>query len=303
VTPVVSTPAASNVLSEASAAVLGGGETESYPGSKAGSGVWQRIISLMPRHQNYFELFLGHGVILRRKLPAPGLNVGADVDPNVIAWWLRGWERRPLSPSMTILQEDALRILSSHVAMADPGTLVYIDPPYLAEVRTKLYYDYEFQDPFHHAMLLAAIRRLPCRVMISGYASPLYAKVLHDWRVESFNAMTRGGLRREHVWMNFPTDLPLHDTRWAGDGFRERERIRKKRDRWRRMFSQMAPHERQVIAQALLVDASPSPARTPAALASITADGEVADRRSPIAAGGEDSREGLATEWGTDSHR
>jgi DNA adenine methylase len=60
---------------------------DSYPGSKAGSGVWQRIISQMPAHVNYFEPFLGHGAVLRRKKPAPALNVGCDVDAGVIDWW------------------------------------------------------------------------------------------------------------------------------------------------------------------------------------------------------------------------
>jgi hypothetical protein len=45
--------------------------------------------------------------------------------------------------------------------------------------------------------------------------------------------------------------LVLHDTRFVGEGFRERERIKRKRDRWRRRFAAMPPAERQVIAEAL----------------------------------------------------
>jgi hypothetical protein len=213
--------------------------------------VWQRIVSLMPEHRNYFEPFLGHGAVLLRKKPAPGCNVGSDVDAGVIEWWKDRAARRPASPHPTILQQCGLQLLSTHPAMADPNTLAYLDPPYLAETRTRRLYAHEFDAPEQHLELLRLIKRLPCLVMISGYCAPLYCFELAGWRWTSFNAMTRGGARREYVWMNFPAGLPLHDVRFVGEGFRERERIGRKRDRWRRKFEKMPPAERQVIREAL----------------------------------------------------
>lgn len=237
---------------------------ESYPGSKAGAGVWQRIISLMPAHENYFELFLGHGSVMRRKLRAPGLNVGVDDDPEVCAWW----QGRPTPPWMTILQEDALQILSSHPAMQDPNTLVNLDPPYLREVRTRLFYNREFATREEHIQLLNVIRPLRCMVMISGYWSELYEEGLIGWEHYDFNAMTRGGVRREFVWCNFNSDLPLHDTRFVGDGFRERERIKRKRSRWVSRLAAMPAAERQVIREALgVVDRASPPMTIAAAIA------------------------------------
>ena len=57
--------------------------------------------------------------------------------------------------------------------------------------------------------------------MISGYRSALYDELLAGWRRIEFNAMSRGGMRRECLWLNFPAGLPLHDTSVAGDTFRE----------------------------------------------------------------------------------
>ena len=253
---------------------------DSYPGSKAGAGVWQRIISCMPAHENYFEPFLGHGIVLRRKKPAPGINVGCDVDAGVIDWWAS----RPASPNLAVssasshmasveaidglgdavrivnfgvarvLQIDALQILTTqHPAMMDPKTLVYLDPPYLREVRTRLFYDHEFETFEQHTALLTYANMLPCYMMVSHYDCELYRRYLcpPKWRHISYNAMTRGGLRREFLWMNFPEGLPLHDCRWVGEGFRERERIGRKRERWRKRFQAMPVAERQVIREAL----------------------------------------------------
>ena len=62
-------------------------EQMSYPGGKNGAGVYQTIINLMPPHETYIEPFLGGGAVMRLKRPA-ALNIGVDIDPDVI----RGWE-------------------------------------------------------------------------------------------------------------------------------------------------------------------------------------------------------------------
>jgi hypothetical protein len=53
-------------------------------GTKAGSGVWQRIISEMPEHEVYMEPFWGRGCIAKRKRPARW-TIGVDLDPAAVA--------------------------------------------------------------------------------------------------------------------------------------------------------------------------------------------------------------------------
>ncbi len=51
----------------------------SYLGSKAASGVYQKIIAEMPPHDTYIETHLGSGAVMFFKPPAKR-NYGADLD-------------------------------------------------------------------------------------------------------------------------------------------------------------------------------------------------------------------------------
>jgi len=81
-------------------------------------------------------------------------------------------------------------------------------------------------------------------VMISGYYSDLYARELAGWRTVTFTGQTRNGPATEWVWMNFPDPLELHDYRYLGGNFRQRERIKRKQNRWRARLLRMNSTER-----------------------------------------------------------
>jgi hypothetical protein len=106
--------------------------------------------------------------------------------------------------------------------------------------------------------------RLPCRVLLSGYASELYTARLQGWRVLEFAVGTRRGQAIESLWCNFPPPVEYHDTRFVGVTFRERERIKRKTGRWVRRLAAMDPHERAAILAAIGGQSSaPPPAVRP----------------------------------------
>lgn len=219
-----------------------------YPGSKAAAGVVHRIIGEMPPHAAYVEGFLGYGAVMRAKRPAL-VNVGVDADRDVIVKWAGAGQR-----GVDVLHGRFLNLVgvSPLAALLDlPSTLLYLDPPYLLSTRTRLLYRVEMETAEAHAELLRFARGLRCMVMISGYWSPLYAEMLHDWRPIRFPAMTRGGVREEWLWMNFPRPTVFHDPRFCGSGFRERERVKRRRQRWVKRLASMKPFERQIIREAL----------------------------------------------------
>lgn len=217
-----------------------------YPGAK--TSVAKRLVSLMPPHQVYVEGFLGSGAVLRIKKPA-AQNVGYDLDPGVVQAWKK-WDCHV--PNVQIFQQDFVDLAQKKATVLRlPQVLVYLDPPYLRRTRTRLFYEHEMHDPLRHATLLAALRDLPCLVMISHYPDELYFAELADWRCHTYTVQTHGGPRRECCWMNFPEPAIFHDPRFLGDGYRERERIKRKAKRWEERFRSMPASERAAIAAAL----------------------------------------------------
>ena len=88
-------------------------------------------------------------------------------------------------------------------------------------------------------------------VMISGYQSDLYCQALKKWQTTSFQAKTRQGVATEWVWFNYPPPVELHDYRYLGDTFRERERIKRKTNRWVDRLQSMPVLERQALLAAI----------------------------------------------------
>lgn len=214
-----------------------------YPGGKNGSGVYQAIINLMPPHRIYVEPFLGNGAIMRLKRPAIS-SIGIDSDDDVLQERWTGDE----IPGLSLFNTDALDYLAT-TAFSD-DTLIYLDPPYLMHTRSsqRPLYRHEFGGEADHTALLATIKHLSCMVMISGYCSVLYSRELAGWRTATFSAQTRSGrMATEWVWMNFPEPLELHDYRYLGSNYRERERIKRKQARWRYRLQRMPITERYAM--------------------------------------------------------
>lgn len=220
-----------------------------YPGSKGASGVCERIIRQMPPHTTYIEAFAGCAAVFRKKRSAAS-SILMDVDAKLCH---RLRSHTAGRDDVQVVNGDAMDLLPLIPAVQAFDTLVYLDPPYLRDVRSRrVLYDFEFTTPEAHTALLEMCKRLPCMVMISGYKSPLYEKLLKRWYRVDIPAMTRGGPRIECVWRNFPEPELLHDPRWAGKDFRDRERIKRKQLRWKAKFAGMDPRERQAIAAALV---------------------------------------------------
>jgi DNA adenine methylase len=217
-----------------------------YEGGKGQDGVYQRIINQMPPHDIYIEPFIGGGAVMKFKRLARR-SIAIDRDPEVVAAW-----KNIELPGLDVQCGDAVRFLSRYSWTGNE--LVYCDPPYLGSTRSQQgkIYRYEMMGEDEHMNLLRIIKHIPARVIISGYWSPLYAEELKGWRTLSFQAVTRSGeVVTEYLWMNYPPPLELHDYGYLGANFRERERIKRKRQRWERRLRGMSQLEAHAIAAAI----------------------------------------------------
>lgn len=213
-----------------------------FSGGKGGT--YQKYINLMPPHEVYIESHLGGGAIMRYKRRAKR-NIGIELDPQIIEIWN---SRHQID--FELIHGDAVSFLKSYPFTGKE--LVYCDPPYLRETRKKYYplYKYEYCLS-QHIELLEVIKSLPCMVMISGYESPLYRESLKSWPTHSFLAATHHGMATEWIWMNYSNPAQLHDYRYIGDNFREREKIKLKLKRWAARFKSMPILERQALISVL----------------------------------------------------
>ena len=222
-------------------------EQTSYPGGKAASGVYQKIINLMPPHRVYVEGFLGGGAIMKAKRTAQK-NIGVEIDRDVYHQRIK--DISDVLPFCYLYCCEFLEWLKrGEVEPWQPDTLIYLDPPYLLSTRSskRAIYKHEMLTEEEHADLITAIKPLPAMVMISGYDSELYNEMLADWRRVEFTGVSRGGPTVEVVWCNFAEPAELHDYRFLGNTYRERQDIRRQQDRWKAKLAAMPSQRRYAI--------------------------------------------------------
>lgn len=130
----------------------------------------------------------------------------------------RDWVNYPESLAATVdrlrgvvfLNRDAKEVMATHDGTE---TLHYVDPPYMAETRDRgSDYAHELTDE-DHADLLAFLKTLEGRVVLSGYATATYDEALADWRRVERKSLADGARERTEVlWMNFEDEMSLFAT-------------------------------------------------------------------------------------------
>lgn len=80
--------------------------------------------------------------------------------------------------------------------------LVYADPPYIIETRTKRHYKHEMTID-DHIELLETLDAHPGPVILSGYTHPIYDERLKHWKRETRDVTAEAGAKRmEVLWIN-----------------------------------------------------------------------------------------------------
>lgn len=122
--------------------------------------------------------------------------------------WQKSWKELP--ERLRLASERLLDAQIENVPAVEiirrydtSDVFMYIDPPYLWDIRKKYLYPHEMKDE-EHIELLKLLKDHPGKIMISGYEAEVYNEYLKGWRKESIAARAEGGAKRtETIWMNY----------------------------------------------------------------------------------------------------
>lgn len=225
----------------------------SYFGGKNSNGTYQTIINRIPPHDVFMSLFLGNCAVARHIRPAK-VNVLNDLDFEVY----KKWQALDMPYEYTLFNKNAIDLLGDFVGQSkldNPNTFIYLDPPYLLSTRSSKSKGYKQQmNETDHAQLLSKITAIGSRVMISHYPNELYNDALRGWNVHDFYSLTHNGMRLERLYYNYEVTDQLHDYRYLGDDFRERERNTRIINNMVKKLACLEPALRNAIVERLLLN-------------------------------------------------
>lgn len=223
---------------------------ESYPGGKAVDGTYQKIINQIPDHREFISGFFGHCGITRIKTPAE-LTVGIEPNKSVVKEWARlqysEFPDHQLFSSFHVINDFFLNVIDDLLpSMQNP--FVYLDPPYPMNSRKsdRDLYAYEMTDEDHHNLMKWCVKQ-SVPIAISTYPNKIYKQYLKDWRLIKYKAKTRRGSVTELLYMNYNDPVTLHDYRFIGNTFRQREKFKRRCNSMRRKFAQLTAHEQAML--------------------------------------------------------
>lgn len=103
-----------------------------------------------------------------------------------------------------IENKNALELIETYNSS---DTLIYLDPPYLQELRKRNLYKFEMSEA-QHEELLELVLQSKSKICLSAYDSDLYNTRLKDWYTdEKKTTVQMGKHRTEKLYMNYQPDL------------------------------------------------------------------------------------------------
>jgi DNA adenine methylase len=196
-----------------------------YTGNKKIEGVYQKIINEIPKHNYYLEAFAGSGAI-GLILPTGPVKIFNDLDTHALQL-IKG------TPGDTVIktQYRATDLLQLFDHAGKEG-FTFCDPPYLHTTRKsdKIYlFEMSVLD---HVEFLAEVQKLKCNCMIIHPACELYEVALQSWRSILIKIRYNTKTSIEKLYMNYDTPRILQTSKYLGKDCWDRQRIKRKAERF-----------------------------------------------------------------------
>lgn len=223
---------------------------ESYPGGKTADGTYQTIINQIPPHEEFISGYLGHCAITRIKAPA-GITYGIETNPDTVHNWEAlnvAHPEHPLLDRMVIRTGKFLEQVKRLPWDCFLNPFIYLDPPYPRDTRRTQRDIYQCEmDQADHTELLRWCIAQKVPICISSYPNDLYEEMLTGWRCITFEAQTRGGPATEIIYMNYEEPTELHDYRFIGADYRQREVFKRRNTSFIRKFDRLTEKEKYLV--------------------------------------------------------
>lgn len=218
--------------------------SKAYIGNKGSFGSFQHIINHFPPHKLFISLCAGSGAVERRKLKAE-MNIAVEITSAVTDKFDYA------SGGYHIVNMDCETWVHSNKHLLLPerkDNLIYMDPPYRLAARRsgREYYQNEWDDK-KHARTLELLMSMPSLIVISHYEDQLYNSILKEWYKHSWRVMTHKGPVMECIYMNFAPPKELHQYNYLGEDFTDRQRIKRKKERFLNKLKNMPDLERYAL--------------------------------------------------------
>jgi len=215
-----------------------------YPGRKAGAGTWQQIVSQIPKCETFIEAMAGSAFI--SSLVEGCKLVVNDLNRSTI-------DKLRYTADNVTFENVCYKSLLKKYAKGNQSTVFYFDPPYLMETRSykKPIYKHEWNEKDHREFLKLIVT-IKNPVLLSHYPCKLYDTALKNWRKIQYNTMTRAGVRKENLYMNFPQPVLLQCFNQVGENFTDRQRIKRKVERFTNKLKRETAQERAAILSCII---------------------------------------------------
>lgn len=217
---------------------------KNYTGNKAIDGVYHKIINEIPEFSRFLELFAGSAAIAKLLCSPSDVVFINDVDVKasnnldyyIVSNELKKWHSYNF---------DVFAFLEKCPLYEED--FIFFDPPYLHSTRTdKKLYTHEFSDD-DHVKLLSTVLDKDCKIMIIHPKCDLYDNTLKDWRKVEIKIRYNRKTSIECLYMNYPPPTKLHNPQYTGKDSWDRQRIKRKADRWVNRLQQLPELEREFI--------------------------------------------------------
>ena len=214
---------------------------QNYKGHKKIQGVYQKIINHIPKHTQYLELFAGSASIYSLLSVPAGTVILNDKNPNTCR------KLQSLFSGVTITNDCAVRILQLKKTVWTKETFIFLDPPYLHSTRPNSTELYEFEmTEREHIQLLHSVLQMNCNIMIIHPKCELYDTYLKDWYKVEVKIRYNRKTSIECLYMNYLPD-ELQDYSYLGSDCWDRQRIKRKGERWVNKLMNLPELEKQYI--------------------------------------------------------